>query len=236
MEGGRSHRSGTNAHSRSTGRTRGQRLDSYTARGQRQIGVFERCLKTLVVSTGFEPATLPDDLGALSFSVAQVDTIAGNVTGLSNVSTKGASWTSVGECGIRARFDLVFTGLRVNATASVSAMFMSRSVTFEMEIPEVEVILEIQETEDALQVTTYDLTFTSNVTVTASVEGTVGRIFDFFGGLSNVTLGDDDLLLIKSSSRRYVQQIAEAVRGFIADPPPMPMAQIRRGRPSVTFY
>ncbi|KAH7963122.1 hypothetical protein HPB52_019625 [Rhipicephalus sanguineus] len=212
MEGGRSHRSGTNAHSRSTGRTRGQRLDSYTARGQRQIGVFER------------------------FSVAQVDTIAGNVTGLSNVSTKGASWTSVGECGIRARFDLVFTGLRVNATASVSAMFMSRSVTFEMEIPEVEVILEIQETEDALQVTTYDLTFTSNVTVTASVEGTVGRIFDFFGGLSNVTLGDDDLLLIKSSSRRYVQQIAEAVRGFIADPPPMPMAQIRRGRPSVTFY
>ncbi|KAL1485548.1 hypothetical protein MTO96_010057 [Rhipicephalus appendiculatus] len=114
-------------------------------------------------------------------------------------------------------------------------MFMSRSMAFEMEIPEVEVLIEIQETEGALQVTTYDVKFTSNVTVTASVAGTVGRVVDFFGGLSNMTLGGNDLLLIKSSSRRYIQRIADAVRRFIADPPPLPLAQ-SRGRPSVTFY
>ncbi|KAL1485546.1 hypothetical protein MTO96_010055 [Rhipicephalus appendiculatus] len=77
--------------------------------------------------------------------MAQVNEIEGYVTGLSSVSLNGASWTTVGECGIRARFNLVFKDLRVNATASVGAMFMSRSVAFEMEIPEVEVLLEIQE-------------------------------------------------------------------------------------------
>ncbi|KAL1485547.1 hypothetical protein MTO96_010056 [Rhipicephalus appendiculatus] len=77
IEGGRSHRSRMNARLGSIGSTRGQRLDSYRPRGQRQMGVFERYLKTLVLSTGFEPATLADDLGAVSFSVAQVNEIEG---------------------------------------------------------------------------------------------------------------------------------------------------------------
>ncbi|KAL3175246.1 hypothetical protein MRX96_010867 [Rhipicephalus microplus] len=227
IEGGRSHRRRTNAHSGSTS-TRGQRLDSYRVRRQRQMGVFERCLRTLVVSTGFDPATLPDDLGTFNYSAALVNEIEGNVTGLSSISLNGASWTSVDECGIRARFDLVFKGLRVNATASARKWSMSRSVAFEMEIPEVEVFLEIQETEDSLQITTYDVTFTSNVTVTPTVAGTVGWLVDLFGGLSNTTLEDNDLQLIKSSSRRYVQRIVDAVKSFIADPPPIPSAQ-RRG-------
>ncbi|KAH6939539.1 hypothetical protein HPB50_019221 [Hyalomma asiaticum] len=234
IEGGRSHRRYSNAYSRSTGRTTGQRLDPYRARRQRQIGVFEGCLKTLVVSTGFEPAALPDDLEAPTFSVGKLNDINGNVTGISNVSVHGASWTSVDDCGIRARFDLVFRDVRVSATASYRAFFVSKSVAFEMEIPEVEVILEVQEAEDALRVTTYDVTFTANVTVTSSVPGAVGSVVNFFGGLPNMTLGDGDLELLKSSSRTYVQRIADAIAGFIADPPPIPIAQ-KRGRPSAAF-
>ncbi|KAH8009621.1 hypothetical protein HPB51_018889 [Rhipicephalus microplus] len=52
----------------------------------------------------------PTDLGTFNYSAALVNEIEGNVTGLSSISLNGASWISVDECGIRARFDLVFKG------------------------------------------------------------------------------------------------------------------------------
>ncbi|XP_054925887.1 uncharacterized protein [Dermacentor andersoni] len=164
----------------------------------------------------------------------QVQVTAGNVTGLSNVSVNGHSWTSVGECGLRARFDLAFKDVRVRAAASVGAFFVSTSATFDLRIPALEAVLEIQETEDSLRVITYNLTFTSNVTVTTSTTGAVGTVFDFFGGLPEKTLEDEDLQLLSSPSLKYVQRVVDAVRSFIADPPPVPVPQ-SQGRPSVTF-
>lgn len=226
-EGRRSRQSHSNAYSgssRDIGKLTAQWLDPLGARRQRQVGVFDGCLKTLVVSTGFEPAPLPDDLEAFTFSVGQVQVTEGNVTGLSNVSVNGYCWTLVGECGLRARFNLAFKDIGVRAAASVGAFYMSTSATFDVRIPALEVLLEIQETEDALQVMTYDVTFTSNVTVTTSTSGALGTVFDFFGGLPEKTLEEEDLQLLKASSLKYVQRIVDAVRSFIADPPPIPIS------------
>ncbi|XP_075560284.1 uncharacterized protein LOC142592628 [Dermacentor variabilis] len=225
-QGRRSNRRENNAYSGSSrhiGRLTEQRLEPDRARRRRPLGVFDGCLKTLVVSTGFEPAPLPDDLEPFAFSVGQVQVTAGSVTGLSNVSVNGHSWTSVGECGLRARFDLAFKDVRVRAAASVGAFFVSTSATFDLRIPALEAVLEIQETENSLRVITYNLTFTSNVTVTTSTTGAVGTVFDFFGGLPEKTLEDEDLQLLSSSSLKYVQRVVDAVRSFIADPPPVPM-------------
>ncbi|XP_077557352.1 uncharacterized protein LOC144172551 [Haemaphysalis longicornis] len=189
---------------------------------EREQWVFDGCLRTLVVSTGFEPAPLPRDLETFNCSFGSVSVSGGNVTGLSNVKTRGENVVKLGECGLSARFDLRFNDLFVQGMGTVTSgswFTVTTDFTFELRIPAVQAILEITERYNTLEITNYELDFTAPVNVTAKPLGTVGSVANFFGAAPERALDVNELEQLKHASRKYVQQVVDNVALFIADPP-----------------
>lgn len=116
---------------------------------EREQWVFDGCLNTLVVSTGFEPAQLPGDMEDFDCSFGIVSVSGGNVTGLSNVFTRGNNLIKLGECGLSARFHLGFNDLVVKGIGRVTSgtwlLHVTTDFTFDLRIPAVEAVLEISE-------------------------------------------------------------------------------------------
>ncbi|XP_077557353.1 uncharacterized protein LOC144172552 [Haemaphysalis longicornis] len=189
---------------------------------EREQWVFDGCLSTLVVSTGFEPAPLPGNLEAFNCSFGSVSVSGGNVTGLSNVATRGNNVVQLGECGLSAHFDLRFNDLFVQGTGTVTSgswFTVTTDFTFELRIPAVQAVLEITERYNRLEITYYELDFTAPVNVTAKPLGTVGSVVNFFGAAPERALEDNELEQLKNASRKYVQQVVDNIALFIADPP-----------------
>lgn len=197
---------------------RSWRREPRSASREREQWVFDGCLSKLVVSTGFEPAPLPEDLEDFSCTFGRVSVSGGNVTGLSSVYTRGESVVKLGECGLSARFDLGFKDLIVSGLGSVTNFF-STSVTFDVRIPAVEVVLEITERYNKLEIVNYELNFTAPVNLTATPLGAVGSVVNWFGGGPERSLESTELEQLKNASRKYVKQVVSNIAHFIEYPP-----------------
>ncbi|XP_077512548.1 uncharacterized protein LOC144123617 [Amblyomma americanum] len=195
-----------------------RRLLPFRAGMQRQRDIFEGCLKTLVLSAGFDPAPLPGDLEAFSFPTGSVAVVEGNMTGLSSIRRKGDTLVALDSCGMRARLNLVFKGLAITATASSSGFLWG----FDIKVPEVEALLEIKENNAQLEIFAYKLNFTAPVTVTAKLPSAVATVVNLFGGLPEITLGAEELKQLEESSWKYVQRIVYAIQESVTDPPLLP--------------
>ncbi|KAK8778298.1 hypothetical protein V5799_020361 [Amblyomma americanum] len=197
-----------------------RRLEPLGTGQEDQRDVFDGCLRKLVVSTGFEPTQLPDDLEEFSVASGSLRVVEGNVTGLSSIRKSGHSWATIDDCGIRARFRLGFKELMVTAKASFTVFYVTTDIMVDVQIPEVEAVLEIKENNTGLQIVAYELNFTAPVTVKAKPLGKfVGTFVNLIGGLSDMTLGAEELKQFEVSSSKYVQSIARTIQEIIADPP-----------------
>ncbi|XP_070387411.1 uncharacterized protein [Dermacentor albipictus] len=112
---------------------------------ERERGVFDSCLRTLVLSRGFDPVSLPQDVRELDFSFGRVAVHEGNLTGLSSVYRSGDCALVVGECGLAVRMDLGFEDLLVSAVAVVGERSRTRTAKLDVHIPAVELSLDIAE-------------------------------------------------------------------------------------------
>lgn len=197
---------------------RSRRREHRSASREREQWVFDGCLSKLVVSTGFEPAPLPEDLEDFSCTFGRVSVSGGNVTGLSSVHTTGDNVVKLGECGLSARFHLGFNDLIVSGLGSVTN-YISTSFAFDVRIPAVEVILEIAERYKKLEIVHYELDFTAPVNLTATSLGAVGSVVNWFGGVPERSLESSELEQLKNASRKYVEQVVHNIGCIIEDPP-----------------
>lgn len=71
---------------------------------------------------------------------------------------------------------------------------------------------------NSLEIVNYQLNFTAPVNLTATPLGTVGSVVNFFGGVPERTLAQDELKQLKNASKKYFQQVVNNIALFIADP------------------
>ncbi|KAH6939584.1 hypothetical protein HPB50_019675 [Hyalomma asiaticum] len=116
-----------------------------SAEVERERGVFDGALRGLVLSRGFDPMPLPDNVGDLDFSFGRITVHEGNLTGLSSVYRSGDCALVLGDCGLALRLDLGFQNLLVRAIASINDRSNTRTTVLDMLIPALEMELDIAE-------------------------------------------------------------------------------------------
>ncbi|XP_077513892.1 uncharacterized protein LOC144124854 isoform X3 [Amblyomma americanum] len=215
---GRSSGGGTDEDSTPRRRLPERQREPRSAEVERERGVFDSCLRTLVLSTSYDPTPLPHDLEEFTFSFGRVVVSGGNVTGLSSVHRSGDCAVMLGECGAAIRMDLGFEDLTIKAAAIVEDDHHVRNAVFDVRVPAVEVALDVTETNNQFQIMTYRMAFTAPVTLTELPPGR-RSLEPLTNGISELTLREEDLELLKISSRKYIQRLIQSFEHFVSDPP-----------------
>ncbi|XP_075723485.1 uncharacterized protein LOC142765762 [Rhipicephalus microplus] len=182
---------------------------------EREHGVFDSCLRTLVLSRGLEPLPLPQNLSYLNFSFGRFTVREGNLTGLSSVYRSGDCALVLGECGLSLRLDLGFEDLLVKVVAALSDHSSAGTTVLDFAIPTVEMSLDIAEINGQLEILSYSMLFLAPVKVTTPLLNPDGSA-NAIGVAPEVRLNDQDLEELKSSVRKCLQQLIHGVENSIA--------------------
>ncbi|XP_037562115.1 uncharacterized protein LOC119441579 isoform X3 [Dermacentor silvarum] len=188
-----------------------------SAEVERERGVFDGCLRTLTLSRGFDPVSLPQDIGDLNFSFGRLAVYEGNLTGLSSVYRSGDCALVLGECGLAVRLNLGFEDLLVRAAAAVYERSRTRTAMLDVHIPAVELALDIAEINNQLRIISYHMEFMGPVKVTAPSIARDGSV-NIVSVSPEVVLSEQDLEELKSAVHNSLQQFLPTAESFISDP------------------
>ncbi|XP_037508455.1 uncharacterized protein LOC119384852 [Rhipicephalus sanguineus] len=185
---------------------------------ERERGVFDGCLRALALSRGADTLPLPRNIGDLHFSFGRITVHEGNLTGLSSVYRSGDCALVLGECGLSLRLDLGFEDILVKAEAVLSDRFRTRATVLDLQIPAVEMSLDIAEINSQLQIISYSMAFLAPVKVTAPLLTRDGSV-NVVGVAPEVRLSDQDLEELKLSVHKCLQKVIRAAQSLISESP-----------------
>lgn len=177
-------------------------------------GIFDFCIKRMVLHNGLDPLTLTD-VSDITWNGRTFQILNVTVDGLINIRRGGDIFVSAEECGLVARVALFFQNIKVRIYAKSSVV----TGRLDVHIYEVNAVLEVREVNKTLQVVDYQLNFTMPVdTDTYILTPLVGPIVAYFIGPPHKTLTEDETNTLEDASRRYIEAVVLKVEEFIKDP------------------
>ncbi|KAH6938562.1 hypothetical protein HPB50_010575 [Hyalomma asiaticum] len=188
-----------------------------SAEVERERGVFEGALRGIVLSRGFDPVPLPDNVGDLDFSFGRITVHEGNLTGLSSVYRSGDCALVLGDCGLALRLDLGFQNVLVRAIASINDRSNTRTTVLDVLIPALEMELDIAEINNRLEIISYRMRFLAPVKVTAPRLARDGSV-NVVSVPPEIQLSDQDLEEVKSCVYKSLWKVLHAAETFISGP------------------